>query len=418
MRRHGSLLANISWLGLGEVVSRILGFVTTIILARRVGTVAFGDYIVASAAAGYALILAVPGGETLGVRVRRQHPDDREAFTALLHLRLIGGVCACILLFCCAYVLPVTNLQRDLLLLHALLLPGLLLNVGFLMQADERMTVPGLGRVLQGTLYMSGVALLVWSSEDVVWVPMVLGAAMLAYALVSIGWMNRWYELRMVSVRHLHGSRLRGLVRSAIPIVLSSLLIAVYYSMDAIMIGLMRSSEEAGMYGAAYRIVLLMIGGGALLYQAFMPRLADPDVGVRREAHRKLIRIMSTIGILAGGALAVSSDWMLITLYGATCRPAAPALMILGGVVCLVFINVALASPMQLWGLERRHVMIVGTAAGVNLVLNLILIPRWGMLGAAGATIAAELVVLSLTLSMWRGIQGHGSEFGGPRGAF
>lgn len=418
MQRPRSLFANLSWLGLAEVVSRGLGFITTIMLARRLGAGAFGDYVVASAAAGYALILAVPGGETLGVRVRRQEPNDREMLASLLQLRLIGGIGAFVMLSMAAYALPVTTLQRNLMLLHALLVPGLLLNVSFVMQADERMAVPAMGRVFQSVLYMSGVALFVGSSGDVHHVPMVLGAATLAYALVSIGWLHRLSGLQLASVLRLHGFRLRDLIRSAAPIAFSSLLIAVYYSMDSVMLGMMRSSEEAGMYGAAYRIVLLIVAGGALLYQVFMPRLADSDIGVRREAHKKLIRIMSTIGMLAGGALAVFSEWILVSLYGVACRPAAPALMILGGVVCLVFVNVALASPMQLWGLERRHMMIVGAAACANLALNFILIPRWGMVGAAGATIAAELVVLILTLLMSRGIRAAGSTYGGTRGSF
>ncbi len=418
MRPQGSIIANISWLGLAEVVSRGLGFITTIILARRLGTGAFGDYIVASAAAGYALILAVPGGETLGVRVRRQQPDDREVLASLLQLRLIGSFGACVALIGGAYALPVTTIQRELLLLHALLLPGLMLNVAFVMQAEELMTVPALGRILQSALYALGVALLVWSSDDVYYVPMLLGAAMLVHAVVTVGRVKRLSELRMVSLFHHHGSRFRDLFRSAVPIALSSLLIAVYYSMDAIMLGLMRSSEEAGMYGAAYRIVLLIVGGGALLYQVFMPRLADSDLVARREAHRKLVRIMSTIGMLAGGVLAVFSEWILVSLYGAACRPATPALMILGGVVTLVFVNVALASPMQLWGLERRHMMIVGIAACVNLVLNVIFIPVEGMVGAAWATLVAELVVLILTISMWRGFRRAGSIYGGARGSF
>jgi O-antigen/teichoic acid export membrane protein len=418
MRSRGSLIANISWLGVAEIVSRGLGFLATIMLARRLGTAAFGDYVVASAAAGYAMIVAVPGGDTIGVRMRRQQPDDQDAVAALLHTRLLGSVGACALLFCCAFALPLSKLQQNLLLLHVLLLPGLILNVSFVMQAEERMTVPAVGRVVQSALYVTGVAVVIWSADDVQYVPIILGVAMLAYALLTMGAAQRWTAAGMSFIKGVHVGRLRDVLRSAVPIMLSSLLIAVYYSMDSIMLGLMCSSEEAGMYGAAYRIVLLMVGGGALLYQAFMPRLSDPDMGMRREAHKKLVRIMTTIGMLAGGALAVFSEWILVSLYGAACRPAAPALMILGGVVFLVFVNVALASPMQLWGLERRHMMIVGAAASVNLALNFILIPRWGMVGAAGATIAAELIVLILTLLTWRGIQAAGSKYGGARGSF
>jgi O-antigen/teichoic acid export membrane protein len=72
--------------------------------------------------------------------------------------------------------------------------------------------------------------------------------------------------------------------------------------------------------------------------------------------------------------------------------------------VALIFINLALGAPLTAWGLQKLHFKITGIAAVVNLALNLALIPTYGPWAAVATTIAAEFLVLVITVVMRRRI--------------
>ena len=61
----------------------------------------------------------------------------------------------------------------------------------------------------------------------------------------------------------------------------------------------------------------------------------------------------------------------------------------------LVYFNVLLGQPLLAWDRQRTYMLAVGSGAAANVVLNLLLIPPYGIVGAAVATLAAEAAVLA-----------------------
>jgi O-antigen/teichoic acid export membrane protein len=80
-------------------------------------------------------------------------------------------------------------------------------------------------------------------------------------------------------------------------------------------------------------------------------------------------------------------------LYGAEYQGAVIPLRILSIDIIAVFASVTFAQPLLLLGKERQYLSIVAWSAGFNFLLNLFMIPWYGMTGAAITTVLAESLV-------------------------
>src|SRR5205085_2555306 len=82
-------------------------------------------------------------------------------------------------------------------------------------------------------------------------------------------------------------------------------------------------------------------------------------------------------------------------LFGREYRPAATALAILALSIGVVFLHWVVSSLLIAAGRTRLYAGMQGGSAALNVALNLYLIPRFGISGAAVATLGAELALLA-----------------------
>ena len=165
------------------------------------------------------------------------------------------------------------------------------------------------------------------------------------------------------------------------------------------MLGVIRGDGETGLYNAAYRVYEGLANVGQVLQTVLIPRLSR-DYVANRAAHGRLARR----GLLAGGLLAPATaaagfllgERAVILLFGPTYASAGQVLQLLsiGFVVVLPLCAlhaVALSVGAGGWLLRTA---VVGCVA--NVALNLVLIPRFGMHGAAAATVAGEALSMAV----------------------
>jgi O-antigen/teichoic acid export membrane protein len=189
---------------------------------------------------------------------------------------------------------------------------------------------------------------------------------------------------------------LREMNRFGIPLVPAALaLIAVNFS-DRFFLVHLASLDEVGLYEIGVRIASAMV----LLLTAF--RMAWPafaySIEDDAEAKRTYAYVLTYLVVLASWlalALGLLAPWLVRVLatpeFYDGARVVAP--LAFGGMIYAAYIVMAIGV-----GRAKRTGMnwaITGLAAVVNVALNLILIPPYGMIGAAAATIAAYAVMFA-----------------------
>jgi O-antigen/teichoic acid export membrane protein len=198
---------------------------------------------------------------------------------------------------------------------------------------------------------------------------------------------------------------------AAFPLFLTTFVNLALLDMDVLMIGLMLGDYEVGLYRAAARGAMLVSIANMIALQLVGPMLSRAiSEGRDLEAQRFLDQAAVTSLALGGSiclVLGLAAPFYL-SLFGSEFTGAVTALRIL--LVCQFLIVLAGADAVLLIMLRRERTVLLLTATALlaNLILNLSLIPIWGMEGAAVASLIAMAIVrLSLLLVIRRTTRYH-----------
>lgn len=194
--------------------------------------------------------------------------------------------------------------------------------------------------------------------------------------------------------------------RAATPLALLAGLQLINAHADIIMLGIIRSDEEVGVYRVVVQVATLVVFGLQAINQVLQPYFARLHAQGELERLQRLVtysaRLILILALPPLVAMVAFGGPLLEFLFGAEYRLGALALTILA---FGQLVNAAMGSVgvlLNMTGHERDTVRGIGVAAGINVLLNLILIPRMGM---AGAAIATALTLLAWNLILRRSVR-------------
>jgi O-antigen/teichoic acid export membrane protein len=233
-------------------------------------------------------------------------------------------------------------------------------------------------------------------------------ASVVAFALayvasqVVIGGLQLRITGRFAHIDWRRGRRLwLPLARIAIPLGLASVLITIYYQIDSVLLLQLRGADEAGVYGAAYRFLTPLIFVPAAVMSSFFPVMSAVHRSDPARV-RRLVQICADyMAIVSLPILAVTvalSGPIVDALYGSQFARSAgvlPILMIAFVSICFGTLAGFLA---PLLDLHWRLAIYSAIGAVANVILNLLLIPKYGAHGSAWATVVTEVLTMGMML--------------------
>ncbi len=166
----------------------------------------------------------------------------------------------------------------------------------------------------------------------------------------------------------------------------------LYWRIDILMLSRMRPMEDVGLYGAAYRLfnfALLVPASLALALYPQMTRLFRHDPERLVKLGRIALRYLFALTLPIAVALTFIGKDALTLLFGVDFQPASITVAVLAW--ALVPYGVARYNGYLLFAADRQNVDLVINIimSLLNIVMNLMLIPRYGYLGAAIATLVS-----------------------------
>ncbi|MDQ1423334.1 MAG: hypothetical protein QOD72_832 [Acidimicrobiaceae bacterium] len=361
-------------------------FVGWVLLARRLGAHSFGLLTVAVLVCRYGGLIADWGASIRGVRdvADGRHPA---AVRALNRRRTRAASVLAV-----AYLVGAAAAGQPRLMPLVVMLLCIGLNRDWIALGREKGARSGFPAFVQG-LVMMGAAFVSSASQPAL-------APTLAYA-VGLGLsilLNRLPPVAPGGETFIDGWMLMAVLANQ-----------VLSSADTFLIAVFLSTSSAGIYAAVYRIpngwlALLVIIRGGLLPLATTIRRDHPEqfAGLRRSSLRWSAR--GAIGLvvlipvfymaipIVFGHQYDSGRWPAVVLLGSTAVATAGA---------------PLHHLYLAFGDDRPYAWYLFGAAGLNVALNVVLIPLFGLMGAASATLAANcLLVAMLSWAVARGTSG------------
>jgi O-antigen/teichoic acid export membrane protein len=383
-----------------QVVVRILnlalGVVVTALVVRTLGSTSYGQWstiFIVLTLVGY---FANFGMEAVALREAARHPErEHEWIGAAIAVRLmtLGPVIVLSIVAIIAMHRSQQMLVAGLILIATMPFGGAgPLGLIFKLRVDN--LVPMLVMSLRSVLWGGAVAVIFWRGGGMIELAIAMA---LTNAIGSI--VQTVIALRLAD-RWPRPSRalLRPLLREALPIGLSGVLIIAYARIDALIVFATVGSRASGLYNSVYNIVDQSHFIPSSILTTLAPVIAASWPRDRARLLRTVRLTAELMAITSLGALAftsVAAVPVVRLLFGPTFVPAASALPVLFAAfvfICFGYVN---GNLLVVLGLQRRLVWISLAALAVNLAGNLVLVPIYGFMAAAWMTLATEVVVFS-----------------------
>ncbi len=389
-----TVLKNFGALALSGLAITLIQLAEIVYLARVLGPENFGILKFGMALLSYFSLIISLGFCVYGTREVARNPANTSLLVGnILAMRVllavIGITCYAVVVLLIKKTVPV----KIVLAILGFNLVGTAFSLEFVYHGVQRMSVPAVLKVAASVIGFAGIVMFIRQPEDIILAALVWIIAGFLPILGLIGKYTYDFSLPRFQWKI---EQWKPILKASLPMAASSIMISIYYNADMVMLGFMRYEHELGWYAAAYQIHGFVIGPAAILSAVFMPPLSKTihnSFSMRKEAENYAQAIL-LFGIpLAFMGVAFSSD-ILVIIFGKEFANANIALIILMWNSLFVYINVMIGTPLIAWNFQKKRMYAVSAGAIANLVLNMILIPRYGIEGAAVATLCSEIVVL------------------------
>ncbi len=388
------IIKNLFSLTMAEVISKAIGLITTAYLARAIQPEGFGIIGFASSFVAYFTLLVNLGFDALGTReIARDREVIRKYVNNIVTIRLILAVFGYATFLIVVMMIDKTSLIKTVLMVMGL---GIFANaflLNWVFQGIEKMEVIALRQILTSFLILIGVVLLVHDYNDVIWFVLVSVFA----STINTVWMLKLYIRSFGKIKLSFDTVFwRWMLRAALPMAFSSFMTAIYYNLDIVMLGFLKTEHEVGLYNAAYKILLMGIIPANIICKAFFPQIARSlnDKAKMISLMKKYSVLMFIVGFfLASGGITFAKD-MIVVIFGASYLESDLVLKILMVNLVFVYINITYGNPLLAWNKQKTYMYAISLGGVGNIILNMMLIPAYGMAGAAVATVLSEVIVL------------------------
>lgn len=391
-----TILKNIAALVGGEMSARAIAFIATAYLARRLDPEGFGILGLAAALAGYLLVAVSTGINDLGAREVARRPRDAGAIAGGVILARLGmAVFAMLLLSLITWQIDKPAIVKTVIVLTGLSFFSLALDTSWVYKGLERNRWVAYALTFSQVIYLGAVLLVVTRPADVVFVPIAQFMGEITAALL-LG--IPLFRGRRVVLRPMEGFRLLFASRF---LALSKLLRTLILTFDVLLLSFMLGEADVGLYTAAYRVCFVLLAVAAAVQAAHLPALTR-STSVGADAVRDVIRGTFTHSALIGAPLViggmVTARPLLAAFFGPDYAAGAMAFRWLLLSLGFVFIRTILHNLFVVYDHTKLEVRILAAAVALNIGLNLLLIPIYGIAGAGFATAMAEGFIVAAGL--------------------
>lgn len=393
-----------SSLGFGaQAAIKVLSFIFSIMVVRRLGAETYGEYTAVLAFTAIFSIFSDLGLSAFTVRQvarLREEPDStrqvNELYGNVLGIRLLLSLLTIgiVVLFAVVTKRPPERILS--IALYSLTL--ILYSVGgasdSILAGYERLDLSSLGKVInQFGFVIFGTLALVFK----------LGVnGLIGATLIAVGLMAAYCALQV----HLIGIRPQprrlldasSLIRLSLPFGIIGFALGLSYKFSTVLLDIFRTSTETGFYNAAYNLIFSFVLISNILNTTLYPTLARQSVRGAGELpliYQRFFRYLLIISLpIAVGGWALASP-IIHFLYDVEFAASTQVFQIVIWTVPLLFLSEFLGYVIVLSNREKRVAMAVTLSSFFNVLMNLILVPRYGLIAAAWIAVLTESILVT-----------------------
>jgi O-antigen/teichoic acid export membrane protein len=388
-----NVVSNTGWLLADKIIRMGVGFFVGIWVARYLGPEQFG--LLSFAFAFVALFSAISSLGLEGIVIRnivRDPPFKDKILGTAFILKCIGGIVAfLIVLGGIALIRPGDSLAHWLVGITA---------AGMIFQAFDTIDFWFQSQVQSKySIYAKNSAFLVVSAAKVYLI--LTGASLVAFAWAGFAeivlgsvWIVIAYQATGHQVKEWQLSYLqaKNIFKDSWPLLMSGIAIMIYMRIDQVMLDIIAGDQEVGIYSAAVRLVeawyfIPMVAVSSVFPSIVEAKTISDDLFYERL--QKLYNFLALMAYIIAVPMTFLSGWIVETLFGAAYSKAGPMLAVLIWSILFTNLGIARSTFLTTMNWTRTHLMTVSLGCIINVILNYLLIPQYGGMGAVIASCVA-----------------------------
>ena len=381
--------ANTSWL-LGERILRMaISLFVGIYVARYLGPERFG---LLSYSLSFVLLfssLASFGLDDILVRELVKQPKQRnDLLGSVFWLKICGTL---VMGTTIALILQFKAEDQQTYWMIALITFGFLFQatnvVDFYFQSQVQSKFAVRAQVIQLILTSLFKIYLVWAKAELVWFAFAL---MLDQAVVAVlfllvyHWQIEWFPF--FSFRWIQAKKL---MRDAWPLIFAGMVVSIYMKIDQVMLKEMLDAKAVGVYAAAVKLCEAWYFVPSVITASLFPVIISSKQKsdtLYQQRMQKLYDLMVWVSVTVAIPTTFLADWVIVILYGNDFEASATVLRIYIWAGVFTFLGVASFKWLVTENLQRYSFYVLAIGAIINIGSNLLLVPIYGINGAAVAT--------------------------------
>ncbi len=395
-----NIFANTGWLFFDRIFRMGMGVIVGIQVARFLGPSDFGSYNYALAFITLFLSLITLGLDSIVVRdVSRNSRLANDILGSALILRIVSSIITVILINLFIYLSDFNTIEIKVLIsifsIMMLFQVFDTIDLWFQTQLLSKLTVISKGIAFLFSTILKIVFLLL--DMKVYWFALTNTLEVLIGAIILI--VNYKLSGNNIFSWTPSFSTMKRLLKESWPLIFSGFAIALYMKIDQVMLGIYKGSYEVGIYSAATRLSEVWYFIPTAIVASVAPKIAqlkNGDFNSYNTSVQKLFDVVVLLGFLIAIPMTVLSKYLILFLYGNEYAEAGGILAIQIWAAIFIFLGVAKNPWIINEGLAKVSLYSTLTGALINIIGNMLLIPKFGAYGSTYMTIFSQFIAAFL----------------------
>ena len=379
-----------------------MGFFTLVYMARYLGAEGFGILSLALSITGIFAIIIDMGLGTLMIREVARNKLMADKYipnVPLMKVILSFFTLGLIILFVNIIRYPEIVSIVIYIITLSVIVNAFSVILTSIFQANQKMAYISISTIINGASLLLGTLIGIYYHFEIIYFAalyVISNILVFAFITSAYKWKFNFPKFKI------DWSLWKPTIKESWPFAITSLSGMLYTYIDSIMLSIIQGTIAVGWYSAAYRFMLM-----ALFIPGTMNTVIFPVMSKYFKSSNNTIKMineiyfkyMIIIGIPLGFGTTLLANKIILLIYGIGYTQSIIALQILIWTIVFTFTGASFVQVLQSINKQLIITKISGICVIINIILNLILIPKFSYIGASIATVITEIILVAYTIS-------------------
>ncbi len=382
---------NTGWMFASRILCMGMAFVTTAYVARKLGPESYGQLSYATSFVSIFSVLASLGIDNILYRDLIKFPEKKKEFlgSALL-IKLVAGFTTALIVFISALLFAQDDVSKILILiLSGTFVFGAFQIISYEFQAQVKSKYPSIITFLVTLILNSLKVFIISNGKGVIYLAFVLLLESILYAIFY--WY--FYERKIggkISEWRFDKNIAITLLKDSWPLIFTSAFVLVYARIDQVLIKNILGAKEVGIYGAATTVAEVWYFIPGIIIASFFPAIINAQKTSEDIYYIRLRRLsifLVSIAAIISSMVTIFAPFIMKIIYGADFIGGSKILQIYVWATIGIFLGYLANNYLITQNNKKGLVYMTFIPMIINITLNIMWIPKYGITGSAYATL-------------------------------